>query len=475
MRKLLLASVATMGVTLAMSGGAQAQPVKPVAPGTIVIHMNGYFQFNLGVMGSSYNNIVTKSSSGAYTGTFKLSPVGTIGDFRIYPGFDAQTVDGLDYGVATDIRTSYSNAAVGQNGKTTLTSSSTSTTTAKTAGGKTTFTTTTTTTTTNTSQSGLYVKRAYGYIGTPDYGFVRFGTTDSAFTLLQSGVIEAFGDGGQWTLEGAQAILFPTNTVPAGGNQFIYADQTPVYGTQKVVYISPAFDGFSGIVGYEPNSDALKQGYNSCGSATSTCAALSSSGVAGDIGSRRKNTVDAGVQYLNTIDGYKIKTSADYLTGAPVSYTGVPPTTASALTHGYDNLSVYQVGAQVTFAGLTLGANLKGGQVEDGYTFKPKGGRDALAYIIGASYVIGPYVVGASYFNSQSSGAYFPGSKGIAHTLSEYGIAVGGNYVVSPNLSLFSQYLYGHRHQPGNASTSLITPAGNTQGQSIALGATLKW
>jgi hypothetical protein len=472
MRKLLLASVATMGVTLAMSGGAHAQPVKPVAPGTIVIHLNGYFQFDLGVMGSSYNNIVTKSSTGAYTGTYKLNPVGTIGDFRIYPGFDAQTVDGLEYGVATDIRTSYSNASVGENGKTTLTSTSTSTTTAKTTAGKTAYTTTTTTTTTNTSQSGLYVKRAYAYIGTPDYGFVRFGTTDSAFTLLQSGVVETFGDGGQWTLEGGQYIMFPSNAAPG---QFIYADQTPVYGTQKVVYITPAFAGFSGAFGYEPNSDALKEGYNSCSSATSTCAALSSSGVATDIGSRRKNTVDVGVQYLNTIDGYKIKTSADYLTGAPVSYTGVPPTTASALTHGYDNLSVYQVGAQVTFAGLTLGANLKGGQVEDSYTFKPKGGRDALAYIIGASYVIGPYVVGASYFNSQSSGAYFPGSKGIAHTLSEYGIAVGGNYVVSPNLSLFTQYEYGHRHQPGNSTLTLITPAGNTQVQGISAGATLKW
>jgi hypothetical protein len=474
MRKLLLASVATMGVTLAMSGGAQAQPVKPVAPGTLVLHFNGYLQFELGVMGSSYNDIVTKSSTGAYTGTYKLNPVGTIGDFRIYPGFDAQTVDGIEYGVATDIRTAYSNAAVGQNGKTTLTSTSTSTTSAKTTGGKTTFTTTTTTSTTNTSQSGLYVKRAYGYLGTPDYGFVRFGQTDSAFTLLQSGVVEAFGDGGQWTLEGGQAVMFPSSTTPAGSNQFIYADQTPVYATDKVVYVTPAFAGISGIVGYEPNSDGLKEGYNSCSSATSTCAALSSSGVPGDIGSRRKNTVDVGVQYAETIDGYKIKTSAAYLTGAPVSYTGVP-VTGTALTHGYDNLSVYQFGAQVTFAGLTLGANLKGGQVEDGYTFKPKGGRDALAYILGASYVIGPYVVGASYMNSQSSGAYFPGSKGIAHTLSEYGVAVGGNYVVSPNLSLFTQYMYGHRHQPGNPTTSLITPGGNTQGQSIALGATLKW
>ncbi len=472
MRKLLLASVATMGVTLAMSGGAHAQPVKPVAPGTLVIHFNGYFQNMIGAESSSYNTIpVTSGADKGYS--YKLNPISTIGDFRLYPGFDAQTVDGLEYGVATDIRTEYSNAAVGQNGKTTLSSSSTSVTTSKTVAGKTTYTTTTTTTTTNTSQSGLYVKRAYGYLGMPEYGFVRFGQTDSATTLLQSGVIEAFGDGGQWTLEGGQAVLFPSNSVPAGGNQFIYADQSPVYATDKVVYITPAFAGFSGIVGYEPNSDGLKEGYNSCSSATSTCAALSSSYVPGDIGSRRKNTVDFGGQYSDTIDGFKIKAGVTYLTGAPVSYDG-PPVTSGALVDGYDNLSVYQVGGQVTFAGLTLGANIKGGQLLDGYAFKPKGARDALAYMLSGDYVIGPYVIGASYFNSQSAGSDYPGAKE-ARTLSEYGIAVGGNYVVSPNLSLFTQYMYGHRHQPGNSTLTLITPAGNTQGQGVAIGATLKW
>jgi hypothetical protein len=459
MRKILLASVATMGVTLAMTGGAKAQPVKPVAPGTLVVHFNGYFQFELGDEGSNYNSITTSA------GTDKLNPVSTIGDFRMYPGFDAQTINGLDYGVATDIRTGYSSAGVGQNGKVTTTTTTTTTIKGTTA--------TSTSTSTTAGTSGLYVKRAYGYLGTPTYGFVRFGQTDSAFTLLQDGVIEAFGDGGQWTLEGGQAIMFPSNAAPAGSNQFIYADQSAVYSTDKVVYITPDFAGFSGVVGYEPNSNGLKEGFNSCASATSTCAALSSSDSAADIGTRRKNTVDVGGQYLNSIDGFKIKASAVYLTGAPVSFDG-PPVTSGALVDGFDNLSVYQAGGQVTYAGVTLGANIKGGQLLDGYAFKPKGTRDALAYIIGATYVVGPYVVGASYFNSQSAGTDIPGAKE-ARTLSEYGLAVGANYVVSPNLSLFTQYEYGHRHQPGNATTTLVNPVGNTQVQGIALGATLKW
>jgi hypothetical protein len=161
--------------------------------------------------------------------------------------------------------------------------------------------------------------------------------------------------------------------------------------------------------------------------------------------------------------------------GSPISYDGAP-VAGSALTHGYDNLEVYQAGAQVTYLGVTLGANIKGGQVEDGYAFKPKGARDALTYMVDANYVIGPYVVGASYFNAQSAGTYNPTVTGEAKTLSEYGVAVGANYVVGKDLSLFTQYMYGHRHQPGN---STFTGAnGNHKGaqvQVIAIGATFKW
>ena len=186
------------------------------------------------------------------------------------------------------------------------------------------------------------------------------------------------------------------------------------------------------------------------------------------------------MQYLETLNGVKVKASADILHSAPISYTGPRATLTAAPYGGFDSMTVYQFGGQATYAGLTLGANIKGGSVEDGYGFKPKGGRDGCAYIIGASYVLGPYVVGASYFNSQSNGGYVPGGKTIARTLSEYGVAVGANYVISPNLSLFTQYEYGHRHQPGNnfGVTRLGATRnykGDTQGQVIALGATLKW
>jgi hypothetical protein len=466
MRKLLLAMAATLGATLGLAGGAKAQPKLPPAAGTLTVHLNGYFQFQFADFGSTYNTVTVPG-----TGTFKLNPITTMGEVRLYPGFDGMSRNGVQYGVQIELRTNYSDAGVGAN-KTNGTGSTAGT-------------------------SSLYVRRAYAYVGTVDAGYIRLGQTDSAFSLLQDGVIEAFGDGSQWPGDGTTVSLLPTAATP--GN-FIYADTGNLYATGKVVFISPAFDGFSAMAGFEPNSNGLKEGNGSCTIAGSTCAALSSSPVAGDIGKRRKNTIDGMVQYSWKGNGFVVKTSAGFLYGSPIGYDGPAVAyTKGALYEGYDSLQVYQAGGQVTYAGVTLGANIKGGQVEDSYAFKPKGARDALAYLISANYVIGPYVIGASYWNSQSAGAYYPGIPAqftggpkVARTLSEYGVAVGGNYVVSPALSFFVQYLYGHKHQPGVAfggTTSITTgtgstavttkyadgSVGNAQIQAIGAGLTIKW
>lgn len=77
------------------------------------------------------------------------------------------------------------------------------------------------------------------------------------------------------------------------------------------------------------------------------------------------------------------------------------------------------------------------------------------------------------YFNEQTSGSFVPGNTlHTAKTLSEYGLAIGANYIVCTDLSLCLQYLYGYRHQPGN---SVLSASGNAQMQAIGLGTTFKW
>ncbi len=228
--------------------------------------------------------------------------------------------------------------------------------------------------------------------------------------------------------------------------------------------------GLSGMIGFEPNSNGIKQGDATIGSINGAAA----SSIYGGSATRRRNTFDVAVQYTNSIADFANKVSVSYLQGTPLGILGAAPTAAK---YGYSTLSVFQAGAQTTFAGLTVGANIKTGQVQDSYAFKPKGGRNGLDYIVGASYTVGPYTLGASYFNGQTSGYYHPGSTGVARTLSEYGVAVGGNYQLAKPLGLYMQYEYGHQHQPGAFANSAgaIGANGNTQEQIIAAGATIKW
>jgi hypothetical protein len=375
MRKLLLASAASMGAILATAGGAAAQPAKPVAPGTIVVHLNGYLEFGIGDIGSTFNT---------YEGD-KISPVATEGDARLYAGVDAQTLSGIEYGAQIETRITTSNAA-----------------------------------------------KAVGIENT-----------------------------------------VPSNAVPG---QFIFADTGNLYATSKLVYLTPTIAGLSGAVSYEPNSDGLKEGYANNATASSTSAALSSSTSAADLGTRRKNMVDADIVYTIKSMGVLTKVGGGLLHAATVGYDGLTPLTAA---QKFDELNVYQAGAQTSFAGLTLGANIKGGQTLDSYSFKVRGTRNAFAYIIGSTYVVGPYVVGGYFFDNQTAGNYTPGKKE-ARTLTEQGVAVGGNYVIDKDMSLWTQYLYGTRHQPGNSAlTPNDTAAGIAKGdanmQAVAVGATLKW
>lgn len=423
MKTILFASVATF----VSAGLAFAQPVKQVAaPGTIVAHLNGYFQFSVGAYGSS--------NMGSDASGYKLNSYGTASDFRIYPGFDGQTLNGIWYGVQAELRTTSSNAGAGVNSNSTSTSGT----------------------------SGLYIKRAYGYLGTKNDGFVRFGQTDSAFTLSQTGVVENFGDGAQLNSSSGPALMLPT--LPG---LFVYADTGRLYATNKIVYETPTFHTnygeISAISGFEPNSNGLKMGYASTGSANGANA----NSVPGGDNARRRNSFDASLSYANHLGAVANKVSVAYLHGTPLGTTN--GSYGAGAPYGYAPLSVFQGGVETRYAGLLVGANVKFGQLEDSYKFKPKGARDALGFIVGASYNIGPYTVGASYFNQQSSGKYIPGSTVYARTLSEYGAAVGGDYQLAKPISLFIQYDYGHQHQPSSKT------AANTQEQAVAVGTTIKW
>ncbi len=429
MRKYLLASAASLGLMVAASGAAHAQAAKAPAPGQIVVHLNGLINDQINMIGASGDSV---------DGGAKLNPIGMSGFVRLYPGFDGTTENGIQYGAAVELRTNYGSTAGA-----------------------------------GTSGSGsLYLRRAYAYIGTPQTGFVRFGQTDGIWWLLSTGEYYNFGDGNLWNSDGGVGAAVPSPDHPSG----LFTSSGSLYTTNKIVYISPDVDGFKAGFDFEPNSNAFKQG-ESCNLnsvTSSSCATLASlPGGAGDV--RRKNTITGGLEYSGEFSGTGVTLAVDYLHSAPIGNSAGTFTVGTHSYTGYKSMGIAEFSGQVKYAGFTLGANVKTGQVNDGYAFLLPGQRDLLFYEVTGIYDFGPYTVGAYYFNNQSAGAYTLGS-GYGRTATNYGIAVGANYALSKNLGVYATYLYGHRHQAGyDYLTNSAGTNDNVQAQAFSLGAALKW
>src|ERR1700760_869550 len=91
MRKLLLATVATMGASFGLAAVAQAQTA---APGSVTVRLNGRVNWYAAVEGSTLDNI----------GSTKTSTAAFLGYMRVYPGSDGVAANGLHYGPAAEIR-----------------------------------------------------------------------------------------------------------------------------------------------------------------------------------------------------------------------------------------------------------------------------------------------------------------------------------------------------------------------------------
>ncbi|HQT74162.1 MAG TPA: porin [Acidiphilium sp.] len=424
MRKYLLASAASLGLMVAASGAAHAQAAKAPAPGSVHVYLNGLINDQINVIGASGDSV---------QGGTKLNPVGMAGFIRLYPGFDGTTENGVQYGAHIELRTAYSSAGVG------IAENSAS-----------------------GSLTGVAVRRAFAYIGTPQTGFVRFGQTDGIWWLLSTGEYYNFGDGNLWNSDGGVGAAVPSPDAPSG----LFTSTGALYTTNKIVYISPKIAGFQAGFDYEPNSNGFKQG-EACAIGSTSCATLASApGGAGN--ARRKNTVTGGIEYSGEFNGVGVTLAYDYLHAAPIGN--------STGANMYKSMGINELSGQVKYAGFTLGVNAKSGQVNSGLHFLMPGQRDLTFYEVTGIYDMGPYTVGAYYFNNQSAGAYTLGS-GIGRTETDYGVAVGANYALSKNLGLYATYLYGHRHQAGYtfASNSTTALKNNVQSQAISLGAALKW
>ena len=126
------------------------------------------------------------------------------------------------------------------------------------------------------------------------------------------------------------------------------------------------------------------------------------------------------------------------------------------------------------------------------FSLQPVGAKPASAWTGGASYTFGPAILGASWVETDSAGAYSYSAattaaasavtKGLGQRHEE-GLNAGGTLKVAPGLGVFLTYLWDERKQAGydfvnsaiDAGTADATANNKIRAQALTLGTSLTW
>ena len=428
------------------------------APGTIVIHLNGRVEVDVSASFTTADK--GRNANGTPNG-FKLNPVGVGSYFRLYPGFDGLSANGLRYGASVEIRENFLSA-------TAATATSLNGGTANSPGA-------------TTSGQTLYVRRAFTYLASDRAGLLRLGQTDGVLGLFDNCVFTSqCWDAGSSVLNGGAT----QQEAPSGavGLPWPWISQSSAdYGNNKIVYLSPQYYGFDFGVQYAPNqgnsfanaTGADSLGPTTCNQASATCIAVSS----GNDSTRWLNQVGAGLRFQRTFGPVDVKAYGFYETAGKEDLTTTayvaPSPTASPNSLHYDNLSFYKGGLAVTAADFTAAIDYIGGAVNGTLAMRPTGGVSTNAIVTGLTYAKGPITLGSEigFINTQGAAQL----TGISQRR-EFEMAFGGNYKLAPGVQLVAEYQYMQRHQGGfDFNQGAVGTTRDARAQGIMLGTVLTW
>jgi hypothetical protein len=435
MRKLLLAATTlAMAGGLAATAGAQTAPMPVTAdgrapsytagatgsgiytaspgpandPGTVQAYLRGYFLAE-GVVGSSSLN--------GYHG-YKQQDYGMGEYFRIYPSMEGIAANGLKYGAFAEVRQQQVTGP-GPSGL--------------------------------TGNNSLIWRRAVGWVG-GNWGTVRFGQADGAFSLFATGTwADSLPD---WSWNGDFPSYFPSAASP------IYPFNDGVsgnYGDSKVVYLSPQIAGFDAGLSFEPT--ATTSGDFGCSALTTACNLIQSAPLAAYISDllRNRDETEIIVRYRGALGPVGLVATAGY------TYSGNVHSNANGGAIGlngksakFNDVNVYDFGVQATIGGLALGGHLTGGDANPNGSRQTEpvqaGGHQELAWTAGASYTVGSLMAQVDYLRLTEQGAieaaYAPvAGVGKFGLYGEDGIQVALGWGYSNGALLSVDYMYGQRHQ----------------------------
>jgi len=193
----------------------------------------------------------------------------------------------------------------------------------------------------------------------------------------------------------------------------------------RLIYLTPTFAGFQGGISYAPRSDDANNSVNRRKYSTVAVGGF------GAYAPSFQDVGEVGGIYSREIGPVTFEASGFYEFG-----TATKETTGTAFNN-FKDLSSYNIGANIGFAGAKIGAMYRNAG-KSGYCKAGCGGHDQDTWIVGANYTLGPVILAANYQRYEDAGSN-PSVSGNAY-LDLY--QAGVTYTVAPGLTAGLEYSY---------------------------------
>jgi predicted porin len=387
MRKILLGTTGVVGAALIGMGAAQAQQAPTVRVG-------GYLQTTVVISDDNLDGANGVPTGVNGRGTQARSSTDFRNEVEIHVFVTGKAANGLSYGAVVELQNDGTGGGAG---------------------------------------SAVDLDEAYVFVSSPTLGTIRFGEEDSAASIMQvrAPAITGFGADGAWDV----AILGTANGT--GGNPTILTGINDGSDATKIIYLSPQFFGFDFGASYAPNTGEGDRAF--FGRAVDTLGA-GGTAIAPSVTQRDKtaleNEISAALRYRGTFGGVGIAAGFGYMQAdAP---TNVVNSSTGAVTRAtLQDVNAYTVGLNLSAFGLTVGGEYTWGQYNGasaGRGAMAAGRDDSNHWLLGATYVMGAFSVGAYYgVATQDNGGTLTDRE-----QSAWGLGVA--YTVAPGLEVFANY-----------------------------------
>ena len=205
----------------------------------------------------------------------------------------------------------------------------------------------------------------------------------------------------------------------------------------KIYYASPRVSGFQLGATFTPRSDSSGTNVNRADSAT-----------VGTGTPAYENIWEVGLNYKGEFSGVGVQFGAGYMGGAAIDSAN----TTAVVTNAHEDLSAWQVGGQVSYAGFSVGVGYinKG---DSGLVSSYGNKEDMQVFGVGAQYATGPLTVGVSYTYGEGNGFNAASRQTVtslqpisgrsyAGAVEQEQWAVAVLYAVAPGLLVGAEYNY---------------------------------